>query len=197
MNRYYSSQWGRFLSPDPYSGSASPSAPQTWNRYPYAGNDPANHTDPSGLDGLPGDPDPQLGLPDPAAWGEPAEPPFACDLFGGCQTCPTDDLWGGPMGFLPIPGPFGPICFFLPVPPPEPAAPAGQIQVVGKFDCYKPFVGAPNVWERDVSYYAYFIYPNGKSTELTGTSRAAISEHLNYISGQHPPPSSPHRTALL
>ena len=24
MNRYYSSQWGRFLSPDPYGGSASP-----------------------------------------------------------------------------------------------------------------------------------------------------------------------------
>jgi RHS repeat-associated protein len=30
MNRYYSSQWGRFLSPDPYSGSAKPDAPQSW-----------------------------------------------------------------------------------------------------------------------------------------------------------------------
>ena len=50
MNRYYASQWGRFTSPDPYGGSASPSSPQSWNRYAYAGNDPANSSDPGGLD---------------------------------------------------------------------------------------------------------------------------------------------------
>ncbi len=49
MNRYYSSEWGRFTSPDPYGGSASPSSPQSWNRYAYAGNDSVNSSDPSGL----------------------------------------------------------------------------------------------------------------------------------------------------
>ena len=44
-NRYYSSQWGRFLSPDPYGGSISPRNPQTWNRY----RDPVNGADPLGL----------------------------------------------------------------------------------------------------------------------------------------------------
>ena len=49
MNRYYSSQWGRFLSPDPYGGSAATGNPQSWNRYAYAGNDSVNNSDPSGL----------------------------------------------------------------------------------------------------------------------------------------------------
>ena len=49
MNRYYSSQWGRFLSPDPYGGSAATGNPQSWNRYAYAGSDSVNNSDPSGL----------------------------------------------------------------------------------------------------------------------------------------------------
>jgi RHS repeat-associated protein len=52
MNRYYSSQWGRFLSPDPYSASASPGTPQSWNRYSYVVGDPLNGNDPSGLCGI-------------------------------------------------------------------------------------------------------------------------------------------------
>ena len=50
MNRYYASGTGRFLTPDPYSGSAGPSSPQSWNRYNYTLNDPVNASDPSGLD---------------------------------------------------------------------------------------------------------------------------------------------------
>ena len=49
VNRYYSSQWGRFLSADPSSDSVSLDNPQTWNRYAYARNDPSNVADPSGL----------------------------------------------------------------------------------------------------------------------------------------------------
>jgi len=49
-NRYYSSTLGRFMTPDPYRGSAMLSNPQSWNRYSYAGNDPVNAHDPSGLD---------------------------------------------------------------------------------------------------------------------------------------------------
>ena len=62
MNRYYSSTWGRFLMPDPYAGSISVSSPQSWNLYAYAGDDPANSADPSGLYALA----PQPGGP---VWG--------------------------------------------------------------------------------------------------------------------------------
>jgi RHS repeat-associated protein len=51
MNRYYSSQWGRFLSPDPYRGSVKLGSPQAWNRYSYVNGDPINGNDPFGLDG--------------------------------------------------------------------------------------------------------------------------------------------------
>ena len=47
--RYYSSTIGRFTRPDPYGESANAMDPQSWNRYTYAGNDPANANDPTGL----------------------------------------------------------------------------------------------------------------------------------------------------
>jgi RHS repeat-associated protein len=49
VNRYYSSKWGRFLSPDSYSGSIKLGSPQTWNRYAYVVGDPMNANDPFGL----------------------------------------------------------------------------------------------------------------------------------------------------
>jgi len=50
MNRYYSSLWGRFLSPDPHQANMGGAGdPGSWNRYAYAGNDPVNANDPSGL----------------------------------------------------------------------------------------------------------------------------------------------------
>jgi RHS repeat-associated protein len=49
VNRYYSSIWGRFLSPDPYGASARVLNPQSWNRYAYTIGDPMNSGDPSGL----------------------------------------------------------------------------------------------------------------------------------------------------
>ncbi|QEE27298.1 RHS repeat-associated core domain-containing protein [Terriglobus albidus] len=48
--RYYSAKLGRFISPDPYRGSAHVSDPLSWNRYAYVGNDPVNRTDRHGLD---------------------------------------------------------------------------------------------------------------------------------------------------
>ena len=51
VNRYYSSLVGRFLIPDPYTGSVDEENPQTWNRYAYVLSDPVNSTDPDGLDG--------------------------------------------------------------------------------------------------------------------------------------------------
>ena len=45
--RHYSSNFARFMSPDPLSGS--PGNPQSWNRYSYVNNNPLNATDPSGM----------------------------------------------------------------------------------------------------------------------------------------------------
>lgn len=49
--RYFSSMQGRFLSPDPFDGSAKVESPQTWNRYAYVENNPINSNDPTGLEG--------------------------------------------------------------------------------------------------------------------------------------------------
>jgi RHS repeat-associated protein len=47
VNRQYSNGTGRFLRPDPVTGSRG--NPQSFNRYAYAGNDPVNAIDPLGL----------------------------------------------------------------------------------------------------------------------------------------------------
>jgi len=49
MNRYYGSNLGRFLTPDPFGGSPSLSRPNSWNRYAYVEGDPVNSNDPTGL----------------------------------------------------------------------------------------------------------------------------------------------------
>ena len=51
-HRYYSTQIGRFTTPDPKAGSAKLDTPQSWNRYSYALGDPVNSYDPSGEDVL-------------------------------------------------------------------------------------------------------------------------------------------------
>jgi RHS repeat-associated protein len=48
--RQDSNTQGRWLSPDPYSGSYDASNPQSMNRYVYALNNPLSNIDPSGLD---------------------------------------------------------------------------------------------------------------------------------------------------
>lgn len=47
--RYYSSQFGRFMSADPYMASGGAGDPGSWNRYAYVGDDPSNYYDPAGL----------------------------------------------------------------------------------------------------------------------------------------------------
>ena len=47
--RYYTSGMGRFMTPDPLETSATPSQPDSWNRYVYVEGDPSNFSDPSGL----------------------------------------------------------------------------------------------------------------------------------------------------
>lgn len=49
LARYYSSQQGRFISPDPLSASAHPNIPQGWNCYSYVLNNPLKLVDPDGM----------------------------------------------------------------------------------------------------------------------------------------------------
>ncbi len=49
MNRHYAEGAGRFNRVDPLASSARETAPQSWNRYTYAENEPIDQTDPSGL----------------------------------------------------------------------------------------------------------------------------------------------------
>lgn len=48
--RYFAPMQGRFTSVDPLLASGRAGAPQTWNRYSYALNNPVRLTDPSGMD---------------------------------------------------------------------------------------------------------------------------------------------------
>ncbi len=49
MNRNYSFSVGRFHSADPFQSSEGAAAPQSWNRYAYVMNAPADFIDPLGL----------------------------------------------------------------------------------------------------------------------------------------------------
>ena len=48
MNRYYSASLGRFMTVDPYGGSADTHEPGSLNRFSYSNDDPINYSDPSG-----------------------------------------------------------------------------------------------------------------------------------------------------
>jgi RHS repeat-associated protein len=78
--RYYSNQFGRFMTPDPYRATAtspsSPQDPQSWNRYAYVGGDPINFLDRRGLQRqAPGDcGDQSCSSPDDDGDQEPANP---------------------------------------------------------------------------------------------------------------------------
>ena len=85
-HRYYSTQIGRFTTPDPKAGSAKAEIPQSWNRYTYALGDPVNGYDPNGAEYL---------MEDGGAYGmfAAAASPFAS--VGSGQTGGND---GGGLG---------------------------------------------------------------------------------------------------
>jgi len=98
--RYYTSGLGRFLTADPYDGSAGPYNPQSWNRYPYAGNDPADNNDSAGLDcggqanwyGLCGPGLGQYGF-DPSQFGDATD-------SGATGSGPCVNIFGAAVGCL-------------------------------------------------------------------------------------------------
>jgi RHS repeat-associated protein len=83
--RYYSNQFGRFLSPDPARGSAGPNDPGSWNRYAYVTGDPINSNDPTGLEQNYDD-------------GDINDIPTTCTIDGVSLDPASDPLCGGGIG---------------------------------------------------------------------------------------------------
>jgi hypothetical protein len=92
------------MTPDPYRASGRPRDPQSWNHYAYAGGDPVNRLDPSGLD--------YVAPIDPGSCGASADPnylgcdpggPGYCDASEGPGAC--TNYCDGSDGFAPMPGP--------------------------------------------------------------------------------------------
>ena len=82
--RNYTSNQGRWLAPDQYTGSYDATNPQSMNRYAYVLNNPMSLLDPSGLFTLPTGPcDPDVSACDPAPDPDPVDP---CEGFFGCST---------------------------------------------------------------------------------------------------------------
>jgi hypothetical protein len=75
--RYYASNFGRFMSPDRYKASAGPRDPASWNRYSYVNNDPINALDPS--------------------WRWLCNPNMDCTPGGGGPFCAAGEGEGGPQ----------------------------------------------------------------------------------------------------
>jgi RHS repeat-associated protein len=189
MNRYYSSQWGRFLSPDPYSGSVDPGNPQSWNRYAYVGGDPANGSDPSGLyilppegpdgPGWPGGGGPGWGInPGVGGWGFGFGGGYGCidpSLLGNWYdagaglplwTFGLMQPWCGP-GYLPWGGGFGGGGGGSPDQLALSTAKKDLKSDLAKPDCAKDFTNA----SKDISKLAGIGFKNyGTVTEATGAN---------------------------
>lgn len=79
LNRSYSFGVGRFQSADPFQQSKDASAPQSWNRYGYVMNAPADFIDPMGL---------MLGFPnqaDSCGGGDPVDNGNDDNLIPSCS----------------------------------------------------------------------------------------------------------------
>jgi RHS repeat-associated protein len=92
--RRFEGQWTRFSQPDPSNRSYRLSDPQSFNRYTYAGNDPVNRRDPSGLEGIP-----NIGNVDiPISWGSSGGFLHGFGDFGGGtildELTPSESLSG-------------------------------------------------------------------------------------------------------
>jgi RHS repeat-associated protein len=75
LNRYYAASIGRFLSVD--AAQADPVRPQSFNRYAYAENDPANFNDPTGTY---------------------IKAPNGCFYFAGSLVCAFQPVYSRPRG---------------------------------------------------------------------------------------------------
>ena len=193
--RWYSSQFGRFMTADPSHSSATsptnPRAPQSWNRYVYASGDPVNLVDPTGLD-LPidcGDDQCDGGGGDPGGGG------------GGCDWCGDGGGGGdgggtppcGPDGFLsagcqappaPPPPPPPPPTVATPPPPPPPPPPRITIQQVDDCTYANGTSRTPGAFTLEVDYQ---VLVNGTAIlgnySLASAGISLVTENVTVTSG--------------
>ncbi len=93
MNRYYASQWGRFLSPDPTYLNVDLERPQSWNMYAYVDSDPVNSNDPTGQMQYICDVNPFL----PQCPGMSGPPGGGGGGGGSPVACAVIGVWPGPV----------------------------------------------------------------------------------------------------
>jgi RHS repeat-associated protein len=188
--RYYNVGTGRFNVPDPSGTSAIASVPGSWNRYPYASNDPVNYNDRrgaapcfvSGQDCTPTFEYGDGGIGDP------------CDPFNIARRNEELAFGAGLFGPVDIPG-YG--CY---APGGSGASSTGpaertwKMYVVADRDCYRQFVGALGfVWERDIDYYAVKVFDDGAQPEVLSArigDTSVIREQITNISGPDPMPDN-------
>jgi RHS repeat-associated protein len=160
--RYYASTFGRFMTPDPYHGSAGATKPESWNRYAYTVGDPVNYKDPQGLFLV-----------------APETYPGACDYTSLDGQCDEEGEGGGGCfvdEFSPNPNPAN--CSFNPdPPPPPPPAPDCTIEL---FSRPTPSSG-PVVKGKGNHTYLYIVgtdYPTGLMIEA-GPVKGKLTGMIN------------------
>jgi RHS repeat-associated protein len=137
--RQYSTNLGRWQSPDPYLGSYDFTNPQSFNRYTYALNDPVNFLDPSGLDPV-CTTDPETGtVTCTSSYPSCDTSPYA----SGCNICVQNPLqcYGGGSG-----GTGGQLCawYGLCDIPPNPNNPGGSNNTPNNDPAHLARLSAPN-----------------------------------------------------
>ncbi len=175
--RFYASGIGRFLTGDSFDASASPSSPQSWNRYAYVQNDPVNFYDPSGrllaAVGDCGD-----------SWISDASLEGPCDMgggwgfwgaVGGAVAAAGSEDSSGDSSDVSVPRSCGDI---LGIPS---AAEAGQLAVVLGENSFSPAFGATDMTIATEDLYmeqAMYNYATRNGTQGTGTT-AYVSSTIN------------------
>src|ERR1035441_2640056 len=157
--RYYASNFGRFMSADRYVASGGTSDPKSWNRYSYVEGDPVNFNDPGGRMLY-------LMIDEPFGGNNPDDNPWAADGYGGeCGSgwetdaslsgpcCPTsaEGYQGNPFDnpFDPTPQAPNPACYAPPPPaptkPPPPPPPTCTLEVESRPLNYPGFKNGPDL----------------------------------------------------
>jgi RHS repeat-associated protein len=183
MNRYYSSPWGRFMTPDRSWSSARPGNPQSWNLYAYAVNDPVNGNDPSGND--------TYVIDDDGTIVGSCDDDGNCTYYAGINDItvypgPDDPTPLTPEPADPPPPPVSPVPPDTPDAPDTPDPPPPALSLAEVNDCTYPQGTSilPGTWTLEVEYQ---VLVDGQAvfgnTTLTNDGVSTVSEKVTTTSG--------------